>query len=96
MIQKEGICQQEKVKLALVGRGVYRLVEKYKKDFFILEKLYYERVDMRLKTLNSFNSFIPVVLPFKDQSAVYVSERSNKNIMKYNDKVYDVFNKQSL
>ena len=80
MIQKEVFCQQEKVKLALVGRGEYRLLEKYKKDFFISEKLYYERVDMRLKTLNSFNSFIPVVPPFKEQSAVHVSEQSNKNI----------------
>ena len=80
MIQKEVFCQQENVKLALVGRGEYRLLEKYKKDFFLSEKLCYERVDMRLKTLNSFNSFIPVVPPFKDQSAVHVSEQSNKNI----------------
>ena len=35
---------------------------------------------MRLKTLNSFNTFIPVVPLFKAQSAVHVSEQSNKNI----------------
>lgn len=61
-VLNQELLEEEKVKLALVGRGEYRLVDKYKKQFFINEQqFYYGRKDKRVKVWNAFCSFIPSV-----------------------------------
>ena len=57
LFQKEILYQEEKVKLALVGRGEYHLMERY--IFLNSENDFYTRRDMRTKTLKAFNNFVP-------------------------------------